>query len=62
MSSCLNEDRREAQRSARSEREGSCEGWEISLGKRRIGMEQQERRDGERAMTLSVNYLEEMKT
>lgn len=43
------------------EREGSREGWGISLSKGRNEMEQRGRCDGERAMTLSVNYLEEMK-
>lgn len=37
------------------------EGLGISLSKRRSEMVQPERRKGERAMTLSVNYLEEMK-
>lgn len=37
------------------------EGLGISLSKRRSEMVQPERRKGGRAMTLSVNYLEEMK-
>lgn len=37
------------------------EGLGISLSKSRSEMVQPERRKGERAMTLSVNYLEEMK-
>lgn len=41
--------------------EGEREGLGISLSKRGTEMQPPERRKGERAMTLSVNYLEEMK-
>lgn len=37
------------------------EGWGIRLSERKSEMEHQERRRGEKEMTLSVNYLEERK-